>query len=64
MECYVNARNLRNHGIGSLAELCRNIPVFQLTYGSFDGLLPLLDNLVNDWTTQTAPADGPGHESS
>jgi len=40
--CYVNARNIRDHGIGSLAELVRTTPVYQLTYGSFDGLYDLL----------------------
>lgn len=38
MECYVNARNIEDHGIGRLADLMRTTPVYQLTYGSFDGL--------------------------
>lgn len=42
MECFVNARNLKNHGIGRLAALTRTIPVYHLSYGSFEGLYPLL----------------------
>ena len=43
MECYVNARNIQDHGISQLAEITRNTPIYQLTYGSFDGLHELLD---------------------
>ena len=43
IECYVNARNIHDHGISWLAELTRNTPVYQLTYGEFDGLHELLD---------------------
>ncbi len=42
MECYVNARNIQNHGISLLAELARSIPIYQLVYGNFDGLHELL----------------------
>ena len=42
MECYVNARNIKGHGISQLAELTRNIPVYQLSYGDFDGLEMIL----------------------
>jgi len=38
MECYVNARNIEGLGIDQLADYTRNTPVFQLVYGSFDGL--------------------------
>ncbi len=38
MECYVNARNIEDHGIGRLAEIMRTTPVYQLTYSSFNGL--------------------------
>ena len=41
-ECYVNARNIQDHGISRLADLTRNTPIYQLTYGSFDGLYELL----------------------
>ena len=42
MECYVNARNMRGHGIGNLAELVRRTPIYQITYSSFDGLYEIL----------------------
>jgi len=42
IECYVNARNLRDHGISQLAELTKRVSVYQLTYSSFDGLDELL----------------------
>lgn len=38
IECYVNARNIENHGISRLAEIMRATPVYQLTYSSFNGL--------------------------
>jgi len=42
MECYVNARNIRGHGISRLAEITRSTPIYQMTYGDFDGLHELL----------------------
>jgi len=42
MECYVNARNINNHGIDRLANIARTTPIYQLTYGSFDGLYETL----------------------
>ncbi len=42
MECYVNARNIDNHGIDCLANIARTTPIYQLTYGSFDGLYETL----------------------
>jgi len=42
MECYVNARNIEDHGISCLAEIIRNTPVYSLTYGSFEGLHEML----------------------
>jgi hypothetical protein len=42
MECYVNARNINNHGIDLLANLVRKTPSYQLTYGSFKGLYETL----------------------
>lgn len=46
MECYVNARNIQDHGFSQLAELTRNIPAYHLLYGSFDELeIVLADRL-------------------
>ena len=45
MECYVNARNIQDHGIDRLAELSRGTPIYQLIYGNFDGLEQLLLDL-------------------
>jgi hypothetical protein len=44
MECYVNARNIDNHGIDRLANIARTTPIYQLTYGSFDGLYETLQS--------------------
>ncbi len=38
LECYVNARNIKGHGISQIANITRKTPVFELTYSSFDGL--------------------------
>lgn len=43
MECYVNARNIQDHGISLLAQIARSTPLYQITYGSFDGLYELLN---------------------
>ncbi|MFW2367951.1 MAG: hypothetical protein ACN4GW_16155 [Desulforhopalus sp.] len=43
MECYVNARNIQGHGISLLAQIARCTPIYQITYGSFDGLYELLN---------------------
>ena len=48
LECYVNARNLENHGIDRLAAISRSTPIYQLTYGSFDGLYDVLNNTFPD----------------
>ncbi len=48
IECYVNGRNIQGHGIGSLAEIARSIPLYQLTYGSFDGLKSILFELFTE----------------
>ena len=42
MECYVNARNISNHGIDRLANIARSLPSYQLTYGNFDELYETL----------------------
>lgn len=46
MECYVNARNLKGHGIGGLAEITRNTPAYSLQYGSFHGLAHVLSEAL------------------
>ncbi|MFT5699392.1 MAG: hypothetical protein ACI8ZB_002250 [Desulforhopalus sp.] len=42
IKCYVNARNIQDHGISGLAEITRNTPIYRLNYGNFDGLYALL----------------------
>lgn len=51
LECYVNARNIENHGIDRLAAISRCTPMYQLTYGSFDGLYEILRNTFPDHFT-------------
>jgi len=48
MECYVNARNFQDHGIGQLADFTRNTPAYQLTYSSFTGLYELLNDSFSE----------------
>jgi hypothetical protein len=38
LECYVNARNIPNHGFGEIAELTRQAACYELKFGSFDDL--------------------------
>ncbi len=45
MECYVNARNIKGHGISQLADCTRSTPIYQLVYGKFDGMWELLNRL-------------------
>lgn len=42
IKCYVNARNIHDHGIAGLAEITRNTPIYRLDYGNFDGVYDLL----------------------
>ena len=42
IECYVNARNFKGHGIADLAKFTRTTPIYQLCYSSFDGLQDVL----------------------
>ncbi len=42
MECHVNARNLPGHGFSEIAAITRNISSYELTFGSYDGVLDLL----------------------
>lgn len=44
MECFVNARNIDDHGIDRLANIARTTPIYQLTYASFDGLYETLQS--------------------
>lgn len=46
LETYVNARNLTDHGFGSLAELIRGVDAYELRYGSFSDLPLLLAPLM------------------
>lgn len=47
IECYVNGRNIQGHGFGSLAELARSTPTYQLTYGNFNGLKSMIYELFS-----------------
>ncbi|MCI5211047.1 MAG: hypothetical protein D3910_20185, partial [Candidatus Electrothrix sp. ATG2] len=49
LECFVNARNIPGHGINELARLTRNVPILELTYGSFTGLDALLAKTLPDF---------------
>ena len=42
LECHVNARNLPGHGFSEIAAVSRNVPAYELTFGSYDGVLDLL----------------------
>ena len=42
LESVANWANLPDHGVGQVTELARSVPAYQLTYGSFSQLDPLL----------------------
>ncbi|TKB11662.1 hypothetical protein [Desulforhopalus sp. IMCC35007] len=44
MECYVNARNFKDHGVERLAGIARTTPIYRLKYSSFDVLYEALNN--------------------
>jgi hypothetical protein len=44
MECYVNARNFKDHGVERLANIARTTPIYRLIYSSFDSLYETLNN--------------------
>jgi hypothetical protein len=44
MECYVNARNFKDHGVERLASIARTTPIYRLKYSSFDVLYEALNN--------------------
>ena len=46
MACNVNARNLRDHGFGTVTGLAEKVPAFVLRYGSFDQLDGAFDPLL------------------
>ncbi len=46
ISCYVNARNIKGHGIAKIAAMVRETPTYHLTYGSFDGLRSVLANVL------------------
>ncbi len=60
MGCYVNARNLENHGFRQLTSLTRGVPAFKLSYSHFnqlDGVLDeVIDIMLSDNSSETAPA--------
>jgi hypothetical protein len=46
MECNLNARNLADHGLGRLTAFSREVPALTLTYGSYEQLDGVADNLA------------------
>ncbi len=42
ISCYVNARNIEEHGINRLADVVRKTPVFHLVYSNFNDLAPVV----------------------
>jgi Glycosyl transferase family 2 len=46
MQSNLNARNLPDHGMAILSALARNIPAVVLTYGNYDQLEGVADNLI------------------
>ena len=44
--CNVNARNLRDHGFGTVTAFAKKVPAFVLRYGSFDQLDGAFDPLL------------------
>ncbi|RWX51175.1 hypothetical protein VU01_11932 [Candidatus Electrothrix marina] len=49
----MNARNIPGHGIGELAQLTRDVPIYALTYSSFTGLRALLADCLPDFFRDT-----------
>lgn len=47
MECYVNARNIPGHGFREIAAITRNAEAYELHFGSFDGVLDVLQPLFS-----------------
>ena len=46
MQSNLNARNLPDHGLAILSAFARNIPAVPLTYGNYDQLESVADNLI------------------
>ena len=46
LESHVNARNIPDHGFSRIAELTRQIESYHLQFGSFDGLMDLLQPVL------------------
>lgn len=46
LECHVNARNLPGHGFSEIAAITRKVSSYELTFGSYDGVLELLRPLL------------------
>ena len=47
MDCYVNARNIPDHGFSKIAALTRRATSYDLKFGSFDDLSPILQPLLS-----------------
>ncbi len=45
MACDVNGRNLPEHGFRQVAQLAKRTPAYRITFGSFDNIGPLLEEL-------------------
>ena len=46
MECNLNARNLADHGLQTLATVARGVPALSLTYGSYEQLNGVADTFA------------------
>jgi len=46
MECNLNARNLADHGLATLAAFSRSTPALTLTYGSYEQLAGVVDTFA------------------
>lgn len=55
MECYVNARNIPNHGFKELAELTRRAVSYELKFSSFNELKPVFQQLTSPPSNNAAP---------
>ncbi len=48
MECLVNARNLPEHGFPAVADICRHIPAYHLTYTHFEQVATQLPAIMTE----------------
>jgi hypothetical protein len=47
MDCYVNARNIPDHGFSKIAELTRMATSYEMKFGNFEDLPPILRPLLS-----------------